>query len=188
LRCSSVKNHIKSDKHHSGKEKLAGKEAHEQDIAKALKIHNDETHLKGETLPEQQQVFRMKVVTAFLSAAISLNKLEYFRDLLEEGAYRLMDRYHMSELVPFVLKQEQQQLRAEISGKFVSVIFDGTTRLGEALAIVLRFISKDWTIEQQLVHLQMLAKSLSSEEIAREVTSVLSVTYIVLSQTTLWLQ
>ena len=71
FKCSSVKNHIKSDKHHSGKERLAGKEA----LNKTLPKHNDETHLKGETLPEQQQVFRMKVVTAFLSVAIPLNQL-----------------------------------------------------------------------------------------------------------------
>ena len=51
-KCSSVKNHIKSDKYHSGKEKLAGKEARKQDIAKTLKIHNDETHLKSEVLEE----------------------------------------------------------------------------------------------------------------------------------------
>ena len=56
------------------------------------------------------------------------------------------------------------------------VIFDGTTRLGDALAIVLWFISKDWTIEQRLVCLQMLAKSQSGKEIAREVISILSVT------------
>ena len=177
LKSSSVRNHVKSVKHIDGKKKLAGKEAREQDIADALKIHNSKEHLKGETLPQQQQVFRVKVVTAFLRAAVPLNKLESFRDLLEEGAYRLTDRRNMSDLVPFILKQEQQQLHTEISGKFVSVIFDGTTRLGEALAIVVRFVSDQWTIEQRLVRLQMLAKSLSGEEIARELISVLSVTY-----------
>ena len=46
------------------------------------------------------------------------------------------------------------------------MIFDGTSRLGEALAIVLRFVGENWIIEQRLVRIQLLAKSMSGEEIA----------------------
>ena len=49
--------------------------------------------------------------------------------------------------------------------------------LGEALAVVLHFVSSDWSVEQRLVRVQMLSKSLTSEEIARELINVLSVTY-----------
>ena len=59
----------------------------------------------------------------------------------------------------------------------MSVIFDGTTRLGEALAIVVRFVSDEWSLEQRLVKLQLLTKSMSGEEIARELINVLSVGY-----------
>ena len=59
----------------------------------------------------------------------------------------------------------------------MSVIFDGTSHLREAMAIVLRFISDDFTIEQRLVRLQMLAKSMKGEEIARELISILSASY-----------
>lgn len=57
------------------------------------------------------------------------------------------------------------------------MIFDGTFRLGEALAIVLRFVGENWIIEQHLVRVQLLAKSMSGEEIARELISVLSTSY-----------
>ena len=50
----------------------------------------------------------------------------------------------------------------------MAVTFDGSTRLGEALAIVLRYVSDEWTLEQRLIRLQLLAKSLNGEEIARE--------------------
>lgn len=33
----------------------------------------------------------------------------------------------------------------ELAGRHVAVIFDGTTRLGEALAIVLCYVSDEWT-------------------------------------------
>ena len=60
----------------------------------------------------------------------------------------------------------------------MSVIFDGTTRRGEALAVVLRFVdNKQWVILQHLVCLQLLVKSLSGEEIARELFGILSVNY-----------
>ena len=59
----------------------------------------------------------------------------------------------------------------------MGIIFDGTTRLGEALSIVLRFVSEDFEIKQHLIRLQLLAKSLTGEEIARELTACLSVVY-----------
>ena len=56
---------------------------------------------------------------------------------------------------------------------YLCMVFDGSTRLGEALAIVLRYCS-GWAIKQKLVHLSILAKSLCGEEVAREVLTVLS--------------
>ena len=81
----------------------------------------------------------------------------------------------MFDLVPFILQEERSRLRAELEGKYLSIIFDGTSRLGEVLAVVVRFIS-DWTIQQRLVRLEFLMKSMSGEEVARELISVMSVT------------
>ena len=52
-----------------------------------------------------------------------------------------------------------EQIRREISGKPVSIVFDGTSRLGEALVIVLRFLD-NWEIKQRLVQLQIPVKSM----------------------------
>ena len=83
----------------------------------------------------------------------------------------------MHHYIPFILSEEESHVHSQIAGKKVSVVYDGTTRLGEALAIILRFVSSDWKIEQRLVRVQMLSKSLSGEEIARELISVLSVSF-----------
>ena len=64
-------------------------------------------------------------------------------------------------------------MKNKIEGLDVCVIFDGSTRLGEALAIVLRFFSQG-CIKQCLVKVAMLSKSLSGEELARELLTVLS--------------
>lgn len=88
----------------------------------------------------------------------------------------------MFDLIPFVLSEEQKRLKAELKGKIVSLIFDGTSRLGEALAIIVRFVGDEWKIEQRLVRLQLLVKSMTGEEIARELVNTLSVEYGVSSE------
>ena len=57
----------------------------------------------------------------------------------------------MSDLVPFILSEEQTKIKGEIEGRDVSVIFDGTTRLGETMAVVVCFVSDEWTLEQRLL-------------------------------------
>ena len=47
------------------------------------------------------------------------------------------------------------------------------------MAVVFRFVSKEWTLEQRLVKLQMLAKSMKEEEIATELIHVLSTEYAI---------
>ncbi len=54
----------------------------------------------------------------------TLAKIDQFRDLLEEHAYSLSDRRGMCDLIPFIQSEEQQQIKAELHGKRVSVIFD----------------------------------------------------------------
>ena len=98
--------HIKSKKHTDGKKKLQLKEAKERDIADALCKRDEGQHPKGETLPTNQRVFRVKVVRTFLHSGVPLSKIDQFRDLLEEGGFRLTDRHHMSDLVPLIHQQE----------------------------------------------------------------------------------
>ena len=93
--------------------------------------------------------------------------------------FHLIDHYHMSDLVPYIVTQEQADIKGEILGEPVPVIFEGTTRLGEAMAIVVRFIDNSFSIQQRLIHLQLLLKSMTGEEIAREPINTLSAKYSV---------
>ena len=55
------------------------------------------------------------------------------------------------------------------------MVFDGTTRLGEVLAVIVRFVT-DWSVQQQrLVQLEVLLKSVTGEELARQLICILSV-------------
>ena len=182
LKSSSLTNYLKSQKHKEGKERLKRKEARDRNIANKLTDYNNDTHMVGESIAESSQIFRVKVVSAFLCAGIPLNKLEMFRELFEETGYRLTDRRNMHDLISFIHKQEFERIREEIGGKDVLVVFDGTTHIGEALVIVIRYVDPEWQITQRLVRLQMLVKSVTGEKLARELILVLSVNYGISTQ------
>ena len=84
------------------------------------------------------------------------------------------------ELIPYVLLKEKETLKSELSeAKAVSTVFDGGTRLGEALAIIVRFVDSQWNVQQRLVRLQVLAKSLKAEELAQCLIQALAVEYAI---------
>ena len=180
LKKSSIEYHIKSGKHDDGKKKLQKRKANDLDIAQSLLKYN-KVHGRGETLPEQQQVFHVKVVKSFLQAGVPLVKIDHFRALFEETGYRLTDKRFLFDLIPFILEEEKARIKQSIQGQFLSVIFDGTSHSGEALAILVRFVNNSWIIEQQLVAIQLLSKSLTGEEIAHELVQILSVSYSISS-------
>ena len=182
VKSSVVNGHIQSAKHTEGKSRLENQKKKDKEIAEALRSHDAVHNPKGNTLPDNQRVYRVKVTRTFLSAGVPLNKIALFRELLEENGFRLTDRRRMSDTVPLILQQEKEKIRNEISGKFLSVIFDGTSRLGEVFVIVARFVDSDWVVHQRLMRVKMLANSLSGEEIAREIINPLSLEYRVRSE------
>ena len=84
----------------------------------------------------------------------------------------------MADIVIYSSK-EKETIKQEIAGKYLSVIFDGTTRVGEAMAIIVRYVESEWSIEQRLIRLQLLQKNMSGEEIARVLIDTLSREYAI---------
>ena len=107
---------------------------------------------------------------SFMRAGVPISEMKYFRGILEENAMRLTDVSHMFQLVPFVLEQEKSLLKEEIKGKH---LYDGTSRLGEVLAVVVRYVN-EWKVYQRLVRLEILVKSMAEEEVARQLITGVS--------------
>ena len=154
----------------------------DQDITQSLRKYNDEIHARGETLPEYQLVFRVKVVKTFLLTGVLLSKAVDFCELLEETGYRLTDRRHLFDLIPFILAEEKQHIKLSIQRKHLCIILDGTSHCGEALAILVRYIDDLWNVQQQLLCMRMLSRSLTGEEIAHDLIQMLSVNYSISSE------
>uniref|UniRef100_A0A1X7T5Y0 Uncharacterized protein n=1 Tax=Amphimedon queenslandica TaxID=400682 RepID=A0A1X7T5Y0_AMPQE len=96
-------------------------------------------HFSGAMLPTSVTVYRVKFCTTFLRAGIPVSKIDKFRDILDENGLRLAGSKPKSDLIPFMLSEEVQGLKSELTDKPTSVIFEGTCRLGEALAIIVLY-------------------------------------------------
>ena len=89
----------------------------------------------------------------------------------------MTSRSHLAEFIPLILPKEKDTVKAEIvTNDDFAVIFDGSIRLGEALAIVVRFIDQ-WSVQQRLVKLENLARSLNAEQLAQRLIQCLAVEY-----------
>lgn len=56
----------------------------------------------------------------------------------------------------------------------VGVIFDGTTRQGELMAVLLRAVTEDFTIVQKLVSLHTFPSSVNSRQIVSQMKATLT--------------
>ncbi len=173
-KASSLKRHVQSQRHLSGKKRLAEETKHQQSIVRSMSRFNLEVHPHGETLPEKEQVFRVEVVETFLKAGVALQKVGTFRPLLEKYGTRLADRTTLGRLIPMILAREKDAVKEALSGSDVSVIFDGSTRLGEALVIIIRYVDNDWKVRQVLARLKVLSRSLTGDQLAGELIEAIS--------------
>ena len=79
--------------------------------------------------------------------------------------------------------KEKETLKTDISdADEFSVMFDGSSNLGEVLAIVLCYIDTKWNIQQRLLNLETRAKSLKSQELAQRLIQCLAVKYSTLPE------
>ena len=67
-----------------------------------------------------------------------------------------------------------KKIKEDIAGKNVAIIFDGTTHVCEAFAIVIHYIDRNWVIQQRVCRLMLLAKSITGEECARQLVTAIS--------------
>ena len=175
LKKTIIENHVKSSKHASGKERLEKKEARERDIAKSLEEYDNQFHPKGQSLSVAHRVYRGKVVRSFMKAGVPLNKIDCFRELLEEEAFSLTSS-HLSDFIDVIAKDERKKVKEEIEGRDVSIIFDGTTHVAEAVNIILQFVT-EWKVHQRLIRLFLVTKPMNGEELAHQLLSTLSVDF-----------
>ena len=125
---------------------------------------------KDSTLPFAERANRLQVVKEFLKAGIPLRKMDKLRPLLEMQGYRLSHSSNMMNYISVIFKEVVQRIKTKIqiepprNGIFtqnLSVIFYGSTRQGEVIVIVVRFVDDDWNIIQRLNRIEICAESVT---------------------------
>ena len=130
----------------------------------------------GETLPLDHRAFRVEIMTNFLREGIPIAKLDGLRPIMERNNFSLTRSSHTVEYIPFILSEEKARLQSLLRDKNIGIIFDGTTRLGEAIAIVFRFLD-GWTVRQVLVRLRTVAKPVTGQDLAKVINRCLALEY-----------
>ena len=180
---SSIKKHVLTKKHLTGKKTIEASKIRQQSIVDILRRNDARVHPKGETLPNEMRLFPYDLVEMCLKAGIPIAKIDCMRPFLEKYGHCLTSSGHLSETIPLVLEREKEILKTDISiANEFSVVFDGSSRLWEVLAIVLCYIDTQWKIQQRLLKLETLEKSLKSQELAQRLIQCLAVEFSICSE------
>ena len=90
----------------------------------------------------------------------------------------LTDSSHLATYTPYILVEEDKRLQTELaSTSALSIVFDGSNHLGEAIAIVARFVDSEWSLQQRLIRLHVVTRSLNGEQLEGELIQCISVSF-----------
>lgn len=136
-------------------------------LVEYYKSHPNEvcSSLDGDTL-----LFRYRLTECLLHAGIALGKADFLRPLLERCGQSMTAATHLKVLVPKIEEDELSRIRHEVKGQYVSLVFDGTTRVGEATAMVMRWCNSNFSVVQRLVMLTTTLKHMDAKEMGRLLT------------------
>jgi hypothetical protein len=169
-----IQRHVESPSHKDAVLAWQNHEAKKCVMFQVLKA--TESHASRRTLSDDQNVFRMATVSAFLSAGICLNKIGALRPFLEQYCNAKLD--DVSNLKKVYLPKLQKARRMEIqaavrSGAQLCIIHDGTNRFSEFYCVVARWSTSDFILEERVIALKAYKGAQKGQELAVMLTSLL---------------
>ena len=189
LKMSILIVHVHSERHKNGKDAHRMEEERQQMVKASFEQYR-RCHCNADSVSElagtgltsavSDEISARCIQTAqsFFKAGIALQKIDHLRPLLEANICSLTHSSHRTAYIPFILEEEDKQLHAEIaSTTALSVVFDGSTNLGEAVANIVRFVDTNWILQQRLVRLHVVSSSLNGQELTGELIQCLSVKF-----------
>lgn len=127
----------------------------------------------GTNVTCMDQLYRYRVVESLLAAGIPIEKADHLQVLFERSGRSSVKSPHLRPYIPKVEANERAKLVQEVMKMLVVIIFDGTTRIGELMNAIARWISYDFYIVQRLVVLKTFAKHMNASQIAAFLTQLL---------------
>ena len=107
-------------------------------------------------------------------AGVPYAKINMIRQLLEREGHALSSAAHLGELfIPQITDREIKRCVKELFEEHFAIIFDGTTRLGEAVNIVTRSITDDFRIRMRLVGFETAKVHMDAPALFRLISATL---------------
>ena len=138
------------------------------DLVAYYKEHPDESVPANNA---DELLYRYRVAENFVLRP-PFERIDDFRSLLERAGHALSASTHLKPFIPKIEKAELDLVTEEVSGQYLGIAFDGTTRLGEALNVTGRWCSSDFEINMRLLDFTTLKKHVDHVQLATHVNEV----------------
>jgi hypothetical protein len=148
--------YLASKKHSEGMQSASAQIQEDEGLSRALtswrKVH---PILEGRTISEETDNFRMETVRYMMLAGIEISKIDKLRPfLMKHAKMSLTHSSHLRSYIPIIAKSEVDRLKDRLKNvTAVTVIFDGSTRVDEVMAVIVRYCTEDFDAIQDLIHL-----------------------------------
>lgn len=177
---SSIKAHIQSQRHQHKLREMEKAVKHGKQLSNDLAdyFENNPTEAMA-SLPTEVHVFRYNVVESFLASGTPLERLHFFRDLLEgHGKLSLTDTSHLKAYIPKIESREVMKVKEELQQSvFFTIMFDGTTRLGEAINVVGRFCTESFRLRTRLLRFFTTKQHVNHRQLAALISRIVCSEY-----------
>lgn len=169
---SSIHSHLGTKKHRDKFDNFLNQQSGDRQVCVDIATHfENNTNEKFATVRPEVHVLRYRTVEAFLISGTPLDRVPFFRPLIERAEASLTDASNLKIYIPQIESREFALIKSELAGNFVSLTFDGTSRLGEAINLTARWCSKEFKICQRLVRFLTTKLHLNAAQLASIITT-----------------
>lgn len=167
-RKGTIRLHCKGKQHHSNYSIWLQRVEDRKNIVDLLNQDRENNpEEEGGCVSEPVQEFRLSTVRTLMGTGIPLSKIDAgLGVLLTRASMSVGDASTLRLYIPKVRDAELELLKQELADEWMCVVFDGTTRVGEVLAVVVRYCTADFRINYRLIALSTAAKHMSGPELS----------------------
>ncbi len=164
-----IKQHVGTKMHSINLAKLANRNKDDAQATDTLMAYYKQHPAESlASVPPDEQLFRLRTVESLMGTGVELAKAKGLRNILERG--RLVSiggPSHLQQYIPKVMDAELSRIKTDLLNEFISIAFDGTCRLGDAVSVTARYCTKDFEICYRLVQFITAEKHLDGASTAR---------------------
>jgi len=175
-RLVSIKAHVNGGDHKKKMPRFIEANVEDKSISDLMKTFmkdNPEAAVQT-TIPLDTHVYRWRVMEGMMFAGVPYAKIDMLRHLLEREGHPLTDSSNLAKVyIPQIEEREIKRGVKELLEQHFALIFDGTTRLGEAVNMVTRSITDDFIIRMRLVAFKTTKVHMDGDALFRLIVTTL---------------